>query len=134
MEFAVAKMRERYETHKQQIRAKVEVANANVNKLATDIANATLFSTVAAEHTLATVKTKTRIVAAQVSEELQRMNKNVLLVVSCGLVRVGLNFPMNGTCADVYAHVAAVRVHVWRTLCSVCATGARVAQSFPSNS
>ena len=36
--------------------------------------------------------------------------------------------------ANVYTHVAVVRVHVWRTLCSVCATGARVAQSFPSNS
>ena len=51
-----------------------------------------------------------------------------------GLVRVGLNFPLNETCTNVYAHVVVVRVHVWRTLCSVCATGARVAQSFPSNS
>ena len=51
-----------------------------------------------------------------------------------GLVRVGLNFPLNGTCANVYAHVVVVREHAWRTLCSVCATGAGVAQSFPSNS
>ena len=51
-----------------------------------------------------------------------------------GLVRVGLNFPLTETCANVYAHVVVMRVHVWRTLCSVCATGARVAQSFPSNS
>ena len=51
-----------------------------------------------------------------------------------GLVRVGLNFLLNGTCANVYAHVVVVRVHVRRTVCSVCATGARVAQSFPSNS
>ena len=51
-----------------------------------------------------------------------------------GLVRVGLNFPLNGTCANVYAYVAVVREHVWRTLCSVCKTGARVAQSVLSNS
>ena len=44
--------------------------------------------------------------------------------------RVGLYFPLNGNRANVYAHVAMVRVHVWRTVCSVCATGARVAQSF----
>jgi hypothetical protein len=29
-------------------------------------------------------------------------------------------------------HVAVLHGHVWRTVCSVCATGARVAQSFPS--
>ena len=51
-----------------------------------------------------------------------------------GLVRVELKFPLNETCTNVYAHVAVVREHVWRTVCSVCATGARVAQSFPSNS
>ena len=45
-----------------------------------------------------------------------------------GLVRVGLTFPLNGTCANKYAHVAMVREHVWRTVCSVCATGARVAR------
>ena len=56
------------------------------------------------------------------------------IVVALKLVRVGLNFPLNGTCANVHAHVAVVRRHVWRTVCSVCATGARVAQSFPSNS
>ena len=56
------------------------------------------------------------------------------LVVSLGLVRVGLKFPLDETCANVYAHVVMVRGHVWRTLCSVFATGARVAQSFPSNS
>ena len=56
------------------------------------------------------------------------------VVVSHGLVRVGLNFPLNGNRANVYAHVVAVREHDWRTLCSVCATGARVAQSFLSNS
>ena len=56
------------------------------------------------------------------------------VVVSLGLVGVGLNFPLNGNRANVHAHVVVVREHVWRTLCSVCATGARVAQSFPSNS
>ena len=51
-----------------------------------------------------------------------------------GLVRVGLNVPLNENRANVYAHVVVVREHVRRTLCSVCAYGARVAQSFPSNS
>ena len=51
-----------------------------------------------------------------------------------GLVGVGLNYPLNGNRANVYAHVVVVREHVWRTVCSVCATGARVAQSFLSNS
>ena len=58
----------------------------------------------------------------------------VQLVVSLELVRVGLNFSLNETCTNKYAHVVVVREHVWRTLCSVCKTGARVAQSFPSNS
>ena len=60
----------------------------------------------------------------------------LLFQVVCftGLVRVGLNFPLNGNRANVYAHVVVVREHVWRTLCSVCKTGAHVAQSFPSNS
>ena len=56
------------------------------------------------------------------------------VVVSLGLVRVGLNVPLNGTCTNVYAHVVMVREHVWRTLCSVCVTGARVARTFLSNS
>ena len=60
------------------------------------------------------------------------------VVVSTGcftvLVRVGVYFPLIGNCANVYAHVVAVREHDWRTLCSVCKTGARVAQSVPSNS
>ena len=46
------------------------------------------------------------------------------------LVRVGLNFPLNGNRAYVCAHVVVVRGHDWRTFCSVFATGARVAQSF----
>ena len=56
------------------------------------------------------------------------------LVVLLGLVRVGLKFPLDETCTDMYAHVVVVREHVWRTLCSVCATCARVAQSLLSNS
>ena len=52
----------------------------------------------------------------------------------CGLVRDGLKCPLDETCTNKYAHVVVVREHVWRTLCSVCATGARVAQSFLSNS
>ena len=51
----------------------------------------------------------------------------------CFTVRVDLKFPLNRNRADVYAHVVVVREHAWRTLCSVCATGARVAQSVPSN-
>ena len=33
----------------------------------------------------------------------------------------------DGNRANRYGHVAVVHVHVWRTLCSVCATGVRVA-------
>ena len=39
-----------------------------------------------------------------------------------GLVRVVLKFPLNGNRAKVYAHVVAVRGHVRRTVCTVCAT------------
>ena len=45
-----------------------------------------------------------------------------------GLVRVGVKIPQDGNRANTYKHVAVVHGHVWRTLCSVCATGARVAQ------
>ena len=51
-----------------------------------------------------------------------------------GLVRVGVKIPQDGNRANVYGHVAAVHGYVWRTLCSVCATGARVAQPVPCNS
>ena len=50
------------------------------------------------------------------------------------LVRVGLYFLLNENRANVYAHVVVVREHVWNMLCSDGATGARVAQSFLSNS
>ena len=58
--------------------------------------------------------------------------RHVVVSTGCftGLVRVGLYFSHNGTCTNMHAHVAVVREHVWRTVCSVCATGARVAHPF----
>ena len=50
------------------------------------------------------------------------------LGVSVEMVRVGVKIPQDGNRANVYGHVDVVHEHVWRTLCSVCATGARVAQ------
>jgi hypothetical protein len=52
------------------------------------------------------------------------------VVSSCcftGLVRVGVKIPQDGNRTNVYVYVATVREQVWRTVCSVCATGARVA-------
>ena len=51
-----------------------------------------------------------------------------------GLVWVGVKIPQDGNRANRYGHVAVVHGHVCRTLCSVCATGARVAQPVPCNS
>jgi hypothetical protein len=51
-----------------------------------------------------------------------------------GLVRVGVKIPQDGNRANKYSYVAVVHEHVWRTLCSVCATGARVALPVPCNS
>ena len=51
-----------------------------------------------------------------------------------GMVRVGVKIPQDGNRANRYGHVAVVHEHVWRTVCSVCATGARVAQPVPCNS
>ena len=51
-----------------------------------------------------------------------------------GLVRVGVKIPQDGNRANVNGHVATEYEHVWRTLCSVCATGARVARPVPCNS
>ena len=48
-------------------------------------------------------------------------------VVSLEMVRVGVKIPQDGNRTNMYDHVAAVHGHVWRTLSSVCATGARVA-------
>jgi hypothetical protein len=45
-----------------------------------------------------------------------------------GIVRVGVKIAQDGNRTNVYKHVAMVHGHVWRTVCSVCATGARVAQ------
>ena len=50
------------------------------------------------------------------------------------IVRVGAKIPQDGNRANVYEHVAVVHEHVLRTLCSVCATGARVAHPVPCNS
>ena len=47
------------------------------------------------------------------------------------MARVGVKIPQDGNRANVNGHVAVVHEHVWRTLCSVCATGARVAQPVP---
>ena len=56
------------------------------------------------------------------------------LVVSLGMVRVGMKIPHDRICTNTYGHVAVVHGHVWRTLCSVCATGARVTRPVPCNS
>jgi hypothetical protein len=34
-----------------------------------------------------------------------------------------MKIPQDGNRANVHGHVAVVHGHVWRTLCSVCATG-----------
>ena len=61
--------------------------------------------------------------------------RHVVVSTGCytGLVRDGLQFPLDDTWSNKYAHVVVVREQVLRTLCSVCATGARVAHPFPSN-
>ena len=51
-----------------------------------------------------------------------------------GLVRVGVKIPQDGNRANGYGHAAVVPEHVWRTVYSVCATGARVARPVPCNS
>ena len=56
------------------------------------------------------------------------------LVVSLEMVRVGVKIPQDGNRTNGYKHVAVVHEHVWRTVCSVCATGARVARPVPCNS
>ena len=49
------------------------------------------------------------------------------------MVRVGMKIPQDGNRANKYRHVAVMHEHVWRTLCSVCATGARVSRPVPRN-
>ena len=51
-----------------------------------------------------------------------------------GLVRDGVKIPQDGNRANGYGHMAVVHGHVWRTLCSVCATGVRVAHPVSCNS
>ena len=53
------------------------------------------------------------------------------LVIFTGMARVGVKIPQDGNRANRYGQVAVVHEHVWRTVCSVCATGARVAQPVP---
>ena len=53
---------------------------------------------------------------------------------STGLVRVDMKIPQDGNRANRYKPVAVVLGHVWRTLCSVCATDVRVAHPVPCNS
>ena len=58
----------------------------------------------------------------------------VEIVVSMEMVRDGVKIPQDGNRTNGYGHVAAVHEHVWRMLCSVCATGARVARPSFCNS
>ena len=51
-----------------------------------------------------------------------------------GMARVGVKIPQDGNRANKYSNVAVMHKHVWRTVCSVCATGARVAQPVSCNS
>ena len=56
------------------------------------------------------------------------------LVVSLEIVRGGVKIPHDGNRTNAYGRVAVVHGHVWRTVCSVCVTGARVARPVPCNS
>ena len=51
-----------------------------------------------------------------------------------GMDRVGLNVSLKTNRTNKYAHVPMRHGHAWRTVCSVCAYGARVAHHFLSNS
>ena len=53
---------------------------------------------------------------------------------SLGWYRVGLTVPLNGNRTNKCAHVLVCHEHVWRTVRSVCAYGARVVHHLPSNS
>ena len=59
---------------------------------------------------------------------------NLLFHSFTGMIRDGVKIPQDGNRSNKYKHVAVVHGHVWRTLCSVCATGARVARPVPCNS
>ena len=51
-----------------------------------------------------------------------------------GMYRVGMNVSLKTNRANKCAHVHVCHEHVWRTVCSVCAYGARVVHHFLSNS
>ena len=51
-----------------------------------------------------------------------------------GMYRVGMNVPLKTNRANKCAHLPLCHVHAWRTVCSVCAYGARVVHHFLSNS
>ena len=51
-----------------------------------------------------------------------------------GMYRVGVNVPLKASRANKHAHVPPCHERVWRTVCGVCAYGARVAHHFLSNS
>ena len=48
-----------------------------------------------------------------------------------GMYPVGMNVPLKTNRANKYAHVPVCRERVWRTVCSVCAYGARVVHHLP---
>ena len=50
-----------------------------------------------------------------------------------GMYPVGMNVPLKTNRENRYAHVPPCRERVWRTVCSVCAYGARVVHHFLSN-
>ena len=56
------------------------------------------------------------------------------LVIFTGMARVGVKIPQDGNRTNVYGHMAAVREHLWRTVCSVYATSARVVHPVSCNS
>ena len=59
---------------------------------------------------------------------------NLLFHSFTGMIRDGVKIPQDGNRSNKHRHVAVVRGHDWRPVCSVCATGARVAHPVPCNS
>jgi amino acid permease len=58
---------------------------------------------------------------------------NSYFVVLDRIVRVGTKISHYGNRANTHRHVAMVHGHVWRTVCSIGATGACFLQPFPWN-
>jgi hypothetical protein len=56
------------------------------------------------------------------------------VLIGTVIIGVSLNRLLDGNRIGVYGRVNVVHGYVWRTLCSVCATGARVARPVPCNS